>query len=95
MSPDSGGGLHVAFSRDQGQKVYVQHKIRENRKLVWRLLQSGAAIFISGSANKMPAQVTSAFEEIIASEAGISREAAIRWLKQMELKGRFSVEAWS
>ncbi|KAL3677409.1 hypothetical protein R1sor_027357 [Riccia sorocarpa] len=95
MSFNNGGGLFVAFSRDQSQKIYVQHKIRENRELVWRLLQSGAAIFISGSANKMPAQVTSCFEEIISSEGGVSREAAIRWLKQMELKGRFSVEAWS
>ncbi|KAL2609095.1 hypothetical protein R1flu_027668 [Riccia fluitans] len=95
MCPKSGGGLFVAFSRDQSEKVYVQHKIRENRELVWRLLQSGAAIFISGSANKMPAQVTSAFEEIISSEGGVSREASVRWLKQMELKGRFGVEAWS
>ncbi|CAM6086168.1 unnamed protein product [Calypogeia fissa] len=95
LSPDVGGGLIVAFSRDQPQKVYVQQKIREHKELVWTLLQAGASIFISGSANKMPAQVTSAFEEIIVSETGMTRESAMRQVKELERLGRFSVEAWS
>ena len=32
-------GLHVAFSRDQPQKVYVTHLIRQQAPLVWHLLQ--------------------------------------------------------
>lgn len=95
LSPEVGGGLIVAFSRDQSQKVYVQHKIRDHKKLVWGLLQAGASIFISGSANKMPAQVTSAFEEIIVGEAGMTRESAMRQVKELERLGRFNVEAWS
>lgn len=95
LSPDLGGGMFVAFSRDQPQKVYVQQKIRENRKLVWGLLQSGASVFISGSANKMPTQVTSAFEEILVSETGMTRETSMRQVKELERLGRFSVEAWS
>ena len=30
------------------RKVYVQHKISEEHDLVWRLLQSGAAVYVCG-----------------------------------------------
>ena len=33
----------------QEEKVYVQHRIRENRKLVWELLSSGSArVYLAG-----------------------------------------------
>lgn len=32
-------GLHTAFSRDQTQKFYVTHLIRQQATLVWQLLQ--------------------------------------------------------
>lgn len=48
----------VAFSRDQPNKVYVQHKIRQDAERVWAMLQQqGAVVYVSGSANKMPADV--------------------------------------
>lgn len=31
--------LYTAFSREQNQKVYVQHKIKESGSEVWKLLQ--------------------------------------------------------
>ncbi|NWR48887.1 NDOR1 oxidoreductase, partial [Regulus satrapa] len=41
--------LFTAFSRDQEEKVYVQHRIRENRKLVWELLSSeNAHVYLAG-----------------------------------------------
>ncbi|NXF11395.1 NDOR1 oxidoreductase, partial [Smithornis capensis] len=41
--------LFTAFSRDQEEKVYVQHRIQENRRLVWELLSSGNAhIYLAG-----------------------------------------------
>jgi sulfite reductase alpha subunit-like flavoprotein len=35
-------GLHTAFSRDQPQKVYVTHLIRQQAALVWQLLQQAS-----------------------------------------------------
>lgn len=35
-------GLHTAFSRDQPQKVYVTHLIRQQAELVWQLLQQAS-----------------------------------------------------
>ncbi|NXI81193.1 NDOR1 oxidoreductase, partial [Rhipidura dahli] len=41
--------LFTAFSRDQEEKVYVQHRIRENGRLVWELLSTGNAhIYLAG-----------------------------------------------
>ena len=41
--------LHVAFSRDQPQKVYVQHLLKQNAAELWRLIDAGAHIYVCGS----------------------------------------------
>eukprot|EP00731_Ephydatia_muelleri_P023982 Em0016g253a len=47
--------LFTAFSRDQGSKVYVQHKITEQGELVWKWLsEQHAYVFIAGNAKQMP-----------------------------------------
>ncbi|KAJ0986312.1 hypothetical protein J5N97_004668 [Dioscorea zingiberensis] len=94
-SADQGGGFFVAFTRDQPHKIYVQHKIKEESARIWHLLNQGAAIYIAGSSTKMPADVTSAIEEIISEEAGISKESVVMWLRRLEKAGRFYIEAWS
>jgi len=58
--------LWVAFSRDQNEKVYVQHKLLEDSAIVWDYIHNkNASIFISGSANRMPQDVRLAFKDII------------------------------
>lgn len=94
LSDLRGGGFFVAFSRDQPVKVYVQHKIREQSQKVWKMLQSGSSVFIAGSANKMPADVASALEDVVAKEGGVSRDAATKWFKQLTRAGKYYVEAW-
>ncbi|XP_024524113.1 NADPH-dependent diflavin oxidoreductase 1 [Selaginella moellendorffii] len=90
LSQENGGGFFVAFSRDQPRKIYVQHRIREQSKLVYKLIEDGAAIFVSGSADKMPADVAQAFDEI-AAEMGDPRAAP----KKLEALGRYVVEVWT
>lgn len=88
-------GLACAFSRDKASKVYVQHKLREHSQAVWGMMQRGAHIYVSGSANKMPQQVGSALEDVIMEHAGVSRESAQQTLKRMDASGQYVVEAWS
>lgn len=95
LSLKKGGGFFVAFSRDQPQKVYVQHKIKEQSARVWNILCSGAAIYIAGSSTKMPADVTSALEEVVCQEGGVPKQAASKWLRTLERAGRFNIETWS
>lgn len=95
LSTQKGGGLFVAFSRDQPQKVYVQHKIKEQSARVWNLLMSDAAVYIAGSSTKMPADVTAALEEVICKEGGVEQAEASKWLRELERAGRFNIETWS
>ncbi|OVA01425.1 Flavodoxin [Macleaya cordata] len=95
LSEEKGGGFFVAFSRDQPQKVYVQHKMMEESQRIWSLLSAGAAVYVSGSSTKMPADVFSCMEEIISRESGVPKESAVRWLHLQEKAGKYNVEAWS
>jgi len=49
--------LDVAFSRDQVEKVYVQHRILENAAQVWQWIQDGAYIYVCGDATRMAKDV--------------------------------------
>lgn len=95
LSEERGGGFFVAFSRDQPQKVYVQHKMKEQSEKVWTLLSAGAAVYIAGSSTKMPADVHSCLEEIVSKQGGVPRESAARWLRMLERDGRYNLETWS
>lgn len=44
---------------------------------------------------KMPSDVMSAFEQVIAKEAGWPIKTASQYVKELEQKGRYTVEAWS
>ena len=75
--------------------MYVQHKMREESRKIWELLSKGGAVYVAGSSSNMPAGVLAAFEEIVAREGGVSKEAAIRWLRMLEKGGKYHVEAWA
>ncbi|KAI5079804.1 hypothetical protein GOP47_0005283 [Adiantum capillus-veneris] len=94
LSTTKGGGFFAAFSRDQPRKVYVQHKIEEYSAKVWAMLQSGCAVYVAGSAVKMPADVFAALEKVVMKEGCQSEDAARKWLKHLERVGRYHVEAW-
>ncbi|XVE59777.1 hypothetical protein DITRI_Ditri05aG0074300 [Diplodiscus trichospermus] len=95
LSEAKGGGFYAAFSRDQPQKVYVQHRMQEQSQRIWNLLCEGGAVYVAGSSTKMPSDVMLAFEEIISKESGAPKESAARWLRSLEKAGKYHVEAWS
>ena len=42
--------LDVAFSRDQRQRIYVQHKMADMGAELWRWLENGAYFYVCGDA---------------------------------------------
>lgn len=40
--------LYAAFSRDQKEKVYVQHLMKANIKEIWKVLQDGGHLYVCG-----------------------------------------------
>lgn len=88
--------LFTAFSRDQEDKVYVQHRVRENAELLWDLIaKKSACFYIAGNAKEMPASVCDALKEVFQQEGGVSAEEADQMLVAMERTGRFQSETWS
>ncbi|XP_024940273.1 NADPH-dependent diflavin oxidoreductase 1 isoform X4 [Cephus cinctus] len=49
LSQTNGLRLFCAFSRDQEQKIYVQHVIRDQSELCWKFLKSSANIYLAGT----------------------------------------------
>lgn len=90
-------GLWVAFSRDQPKKVYVQHKIAEYAKDVWRIVAAeNSHFYLCGSAGQMPKEVREAVIEAACMGVGkLSEEEAHALLKRMEKEKRWHVETWS
>ncbi|XP_059370960.1 NADPH--cytochrome P450 reductase-like isoform X2 [Carassius carassius] len=88
--------LNVAFSRDQAEKVYVQHLLKRNKEAVWRLVHTdNAHIYICGDARNMARDVQNAFYEIAEELGGLSRAQAVDYIKKLMTKGRYSQDVWS
>lgn len=81
--------LDVAFSRDQRQKIYVQHRMLEAGKEIWAWLQDGAAIYVCGDAKRMAKDVDSTLQSIIAKYGHLSSAQAQLELHALSAKGRY------
>ncbi len=81
--------LDTAFSRDQREKVYVQHRLREKGREVWRWLQDGAAVYVCGDAKRMAKDVDAALQEIAAKEGGLGAEKARAFWKDLATEKRY------
>jgi sulfite reductase (NADPH) flavoprotein alpha-component len=81
--------LNVAFSRDQAEKVYVQHKLLANSKEIFAWLENGASFYVCGDKNKMAHDVEAALTQIIQQESGASPEKAAEYVKSLKKKRRY------
>jgi NADPH-ferrihemoprotein reductase len=87
--------FHVAFSREQEEKVYVQHLLSKNGKDAWDSIDNlGASIFVCGGV-KMGHDVTNALNDICIKEGNLSPEDAKAYLKKLASEGRFVQELWA
>lgn len=72
--------LDLAFSRDQPQKIYVQHRMREKARELWAWLQGGACFYVCGDAKRMAKDVHQALIDIAQKEGVMSPEAAAHYV---------------
>ncbi|KAM7001404.1 NADPH--cytochrome P450 reductase [Ammospiza nelsoni] len=88
--------LNVAFSRDQAEKVYVQHLLKKNKENVWKLVNEGMAhIYVCGDARNMARDVQNTFYEIVSEFGNMSQPQAVDYVKKLMTKGRYSLDVWS
>lgn len=77
--------LDVGFSRDQKEKIYVQHVFSKKTKEVWRWIEDGAVIYVCGSAQKMAKGV----EEVLLKMVEKEGKDPIPFLRELRDKKRY------
>ncbi|MDX8430381.1 MAG: hypothetical protein SNF33_01030 [Candidatus Algichlamydia australiensis] len=58
----------TAFSRDQDEKIYVQHRMHEHAEEIRKWIDEGAVVYICGNSKQMVKDVTKTLEEILGSK---------------------------
>ena len=81
--------LSLAFSRDQGNKIYVQHRMIEQGAELWRWLAEGALFYVCGDAHHMGRDVDKALREIVARHGGMKQDDANDYVAQMAQEKRY------
>lgn len=86
--------LDVAFSRDQPEKVYVQHRMLEQAEELYAWLEKGAHFYVCGDASRMASDVHQALLEIVQSAGGKSEEDAVAYLDQLRKDKRYQRDVY-
>jgi sulfite reductase (NADPH) flavoprotein alpha-component len=86
--------INLAFSRDQKEKIYVQHKMLEHSAELFEWLNDGASFFVCGKKHPMSADVENALLQIIEQHGNKTTEEAKKYLEQLEEEGRYEKDVY-
>lgn len=86
--------LSCAWSRDDEDKSYVQHRMLEEAETLWDWLYDGAHLYVCGDAKKMAAAVEETLIEIIADWGNRDQEAAAAYMETMKKAGRYQKDVY-
>lgn len=88
--------LYTAFSREQADKVYVTHLLRERMDLVWDIIgvQNGH-FYVCGDARTMARDVHKIVMTTLQEKGKMSLAEAEKHFKKMESQRRYCTDVWS
>jgi len=86
--------LDTAFSRDQDEKVYVQHRMLESAAELWAWLEDGAHLYVCGDAERMARDVDRGLNYIVAKEGRMEPAAAKSYLARLAGEGRYQRDVY-
>ena len=86
--------MGLAFSRDQPHKIYIQHKIREDGALLWRLLHAQRGTFYLCGPTWPAADVQDAITANLVQEGSWSTQRAIDEVMAMKAAERYILEVY-
>jgi len=84
----------LAFSRDQAHKIYIQHKIREDGPLLWRLLHAQRGTFYLCGPTWPAGDVQDAITANLEKEGTWSAQRAIDEVMAMKAAERYILEVY-
>ncbi|CAN5915490.1 assimilatory sulfite reductase (NADPH) flavoprotein subunit [soil metagenome] len=86
--------LDVAFSRDQPEKIYVQHRMLDKAKELYAWLESGAHFYVCGDATRMANDVHEALVAVVEKQGGKSRESAEAYVEDLKKSKRYQRDVY-
>jgi sulfite reductase (NADPH) flavoprotein alpha-component len=86
--------MDAAFSRDTPEKVYVQHKMWEQRRDLIDWLESGAYFYVCGDAKQMAKDVRATLVKAYADVKALSREAAEQAVQSLDRGKRYLTDTY-
>jgi sulfite reductase (NADPH) flavoprotein alpha-component len=86
--------LDLAFSRDQEEKVYVQHRMLEHARELFGWLEDGAHFYVCGDARRMAKDVDAALHEIICIGGGRTASEATEYVQQLKSAKRYQRDVY-
>jgi cytochrome P450/NADPH-cytochrome P450 reductase len=87
--------LHVAFSRHDGKKTYVQDLLREQADRVWSLIEQGAIIYVCGDGSHMEPDVKRALMTIHGEKSRAGDSASEAWMETLAADDRYVLDVWA
>ena len=76
----------TAWSRDQKEKIYVQHRLKEHGAEVWEWFERGAYFYICGDKKYMAKDVHRALIEIAQEHGGLSEDDATHFIEKTMMR---------
>jgi sulfite reductase (NADPH) flavoprotein alpha-component len=86
--------LDLAWSRDQAEKIYVQHRMLEHAREVWDWLEQGGAFHVCGDASRMARDVDAALHEVIQRAGKKTPEQAVEYVKRLKAEKRYQRDVY-
>ena len=86
--------LDLAWSRDQAEKIYVQHLMMQQGAELWSWLQEGASFFVCGDASRMAKDVDAALHRIAVEHGGLADEDATAFLAGLRKDKRYQRDVY-
>jgi len=81
--------LNVAFSRDQKEKIYVQHKMLKHGKELYDWINNGAYIYVCGAKEPMSADVEDTLMQVVEKFGNKTIEEAVQFVELLKDEGRY------
>lgn len=81
--------VDAVFSRDQANKMYVQHKLEEHGKELFKWIEEGAYIYVCGDAQRMAKDVEVSLQNIIQKYGFKEEKTAKEYIKSLRQEKRY------
>jgi sulfite reductase (NADPH) flavoprotein alpha-component len=86
--------LDTAFSRDQAEKIYVQHRMLEHATELWAWLEAGAHLYVCGDASRMAKDVDAALHRVIETAGHRSTADAAAYVQALRAAKRYARDVY-